>query len=167
MTNDDDDELVSVPVPKRHLKLIYQTLARAMTEEDPNMIVRTKTITSSPSRSGTLPFQERSGVHWTTENLRKLRKGLRCDAPIAMLDMAASTPNLAVYFEDVSMKLGQPGTTTRVQIGTLTKVIKRDFGVDYDHAVWPVTVKWDADSGKMYYIMDEVTAQAWYESSEA
>jgi len=163
---DDEDEIHLVPVPRKYLKLVYQTLARAMAESsrseppkgdaDVNM--------TAPTRSGTLPFQHRNGIVWNRGNLEKLRKGIRCSAPTKMLDMAAARPGHAVYFEDVRRELGQKDSTTRVQIGTLTKVIKRDFGVGYDDANWPVKVEWDKDNGLMYYTMDDDVAQAWNDS---
>lgn len=160
---DDEDEIHMVPVPRRHLKLVYQTLARAMVESsraEPQEGEIGVNMTA-PTRSGTLPFQHRNGIAWTQGNLEKLRRGIRCPAPIKMLDMAAAQPGHPVYFEDVRQELGQKDSTTRVQIGTLTKVIKRDFGVGYDDANWPVKVEWDKENGLMYYTMDDSIALAW------
>lgn len=163
-----DDEIVNVPVPRRHLTLIIQTLAKAMTTEMKlsDELEEKRVPASAASRSGTRHLQDRGGkIVWTADNLRKLRTGLRTPAPIAMLDMAASHPGEATYFLEVSSRLGQEEKQTRAQIATLTKAIKREFLLDYDDAEWPVKVDWDTRNGKMYYVMDEETASAWLESS--
>lgn len=154
MSDKDEDVIHMVPVPQKHLKLVYQTLARAMSEGETKM-------NSAPTRSGTLPFQNRQGVVWNKDTLRKLRNGLRGLGPLKMLDMTADSPDCRVYFGDVGKELHLPDTTTRAQIGTLTKIIKREFKVEYNDANWPVVVGWDEESKLMYYVMEEETAKAW------
>ena len=118
MRVEDENEIHLVPIPQKHLTLVYQTLARVMAEADQSISTKgdTDIRTTSPTRSGTLPFQDRNGVNsviWTRENLAKLRKGIRCAAPTKMLDMAAAQPGTPVYFEDVRRELSQPSTPSR------------------------------------------------------
>ena len=163
MKNEEEEEIHLVPVPQKYLKLVYQTLARAMAETDRSAPPKgdSEMTTTAPTRSGTLPFQTRIGITWTPANLEKLSKGIRCPAPRKMLDMTAAQPGRPVYFKDLPPELDQLERQTRAQIGTLTKVIKREFNVGYDAANWPVDVKWDEDNALMYYIMDEEIAQRW------
>ena len=146
MTGEEGDEIVSFPVAKKYLPLIIQTLAQAMTAE--------ATLQDPPP-------QQRKLVEWNASNLERLRRGLRTPAPLALLDLTAGTPGERIYFEEVRDHLNQTDGQTRAQIGTLTKTIKRELGVETEGANWPVRVEWDAEAGKMFYVMTDETAAAW------
>jgi len=85
-----------------------------------------------------------------------------------MLNLAAERPNELVSFREVVQESGRGDKQARADLGTLTKAIKRAFGLSRAEATWPVEVKWAAGGeSQAYYLMSEEVARAWKSSAEA
>lgn len=160
-SNANDDEIISFPVHKRFLPVVIQALAKAMQQE-----------TSVPSSDGSEVTTEteqedtKQKIDWTqVSNAKKLRKALHIPIAYALLDLAAEREGQLVPFADVVMKAGLASSQqARSSVGALTKVIKREFGLQTGDAFhsWPVEHHWAAlGDAQKYYRMSSEVAKAW------
>jgi hypothetical protein len=155
-----DDEIISFPVPKRFLPLVIQALAKAM---EPEVTVPAET---AGTQAGT--EHETQSIDWTQiSNMKILRKGLKLPIGLKLLDMTAARPGEWISFKEIYTAAGFTETRRAgSSLGSLTKVIKRDFGVPYEEAIWPVEHQWAVNNdAQVSYRMSEEVKQAWLQSA--
>ena len=151
-----DDEIISFPVPKRFLPLVIQALAKAM---EPAVTVPAETAGAE---------HEPQSIDWTQiSNMKILRKGLKLPIGLNLLDMTAAHPGEWISFKEIYTAAGFTETRRAgSSLGSLTKVIKRDFGLPYEKALWPVEHQWAVNNDAQYwYCMSKEVAQAWLQSA--
>src|SRR5687768_2453019 len=99
------DEMVSLPVPKKHFGAIVQALARLMKAE-----AGTHAGQASPAGVPWPTEGEEPTVNvidWTnTANCRQLRSHLKNAAALAMLDLTSEKPSERVYLDAVEERCG-------------------------------------------------------------
>ncbi len=163
-----DDEIVNFPVPKRLLPVVIQALAKAMEPVAPTRAEAAVT-TGYGTGQGMQPNGVASaGIDWTDiKNMEILRKGLKSPIGFKLLDMTAARYGEMVSFKEIYTAAGF--TETRPagsSVGSMTKVIKRDFGVSAKEAFWPVEHHWAVNNDAQYYYrMSREVAQAWQQSA--
>lgn len=175
-----NEEIVSFPVPKRFLSVVVQALAQAMAAEEAahgpvsagvasNVIgPQTDNTTCSTVTDGKHDGANSPRIDWTKEeNARRLRRRLRLKIALKLLDMTAERAGELVSFAEVSEAAGFETTQQAgSSLGAFTKVIKREFGVSRDDAVWPVEHHWAAGGDAQYYYrMQPEVADAWRRSA--
>lgn len=152
-----EEDFVTLPVPKRLYPEIVRVLAAAMKQEE-----------ATPIQSPELEPAEAASVDWTkVGNMKRLRKGLKSLVAIKLLDMTAARPEVKIPFDEIFTAAGYTETRRAgSSLGSMTKIIKRDFGLTYEKSVWPVEHHWAInDDAQYYYLMPEAVAKAWLQSA--
>ena len=162
-----EDEIVNVPVPKRLLPVVIQAMANAMKPESATTIENTVLEGEPKQVAIPLPAHPKP-IDWTlVSNMKTLRKGLNSLIAIKLLDMTAASPGKLISFREIYTAAGFTETRRAgSSIGSMTKVIKRDFGVPVKEAFWPVEHHWSVDNDAQYhYRMLPEVAEAWLQSA--
>lgn len=157
------DEIILVPIPKRLYSVVINALSSALQSETSIFNNHLSNIQVTEDSADTESPDTK--IDWCDSgNMKRLRKSVEGRAIVMHLfDMTADAPGQWIAFSDIYSKAGyHESRQARASLGALTKVIKRDFGVDYDHAVWPVQQQWamKGDAQK-YYRMTQDVADAW------
>jgi hypothetical protein len=154
MELDSNEEIVSVPVPRRHLGVVYAALARAMNAD-----------ASGPPAP--LPAGEpvRPSWDWATEPLalERLRDELGASAAFAMMDLTSERPGEWVSFHEIVKRAGRTEGEARADLGTLTKLVRKTIG---EGASWPAEWQFAGEEGAQYRMTPEV-ADAWRRSGSS
>ncbi len=156
-----DDEIISFPLPKRFLPLVIQALAKAMESAATVPVEMAGTQTAGAEH-------EPQSIDWTQiNNMRILRKGLKLPIGLKLLDMTAARPGEWISFKEIYTAAGfTESRPAGSSLGSLTKVIKRDFGVPIKSTFWPVEHHWAVNNdAQYYYCMSKEVAQAWLQSA--
>lgn len=154
MPNVNYDEIVNVPVPRKHLHAVYQALARAMAEEG-------TTPAELPASPKTSPDQ--LPIDWGGKDrqlLAALRQQLTAAAAVAMLDLAAERPVSWITFREVVEHSGRTEGQARADLGTLTKLIRKIASPDHRVFNPPVALQY-GEGGGLEYQMSADVAEVW------
>ena len=111
---------------------------------------------------------EHETIDWTeVRNMKVLRKGLNSPIAFRLLDMTATHPDEWISFKEIYTAAGFTETRRAgSSLGSLTKVIKRDFGVPARTEFWPVEHRWALkNDAQYYYRMSLEVAQTWLQSA--
>jgi hypothetical protein len=138
------DEIVNVPVPKKHLGVVYKALAQV--------------LDNGPSGTGM-----RSGdpAAWQAEKVAVLKRELRYPGARAAIELSAAQAPEPVSIRDVEAKSGRSQKEVSADLGALTKLLKKLFQSD----LWPMRAVWGAGGENcMYYVMDPEVARLWNEA---
>jgi hypothetical protein len=158
-------EVVNFPVPKRYLSVVIRALAEAMRHDGVESGIHYDQ--GSPGQQGR--HGGSTPIAWANvENCKALRNSLNHPGALALLDLTAAHPNENLSFEDIVTESKQSKKQVRADLGALTKVIKRLFGVSREDANWPVKVR-KAARGEQHtsYMMRPEVALAWKESQNS
>ena len=161
-----DDEIVTVPVPKRLLLVVIKAMAEAMEPEGTSLTETVEATVAEPTAMA--KGVEAAPIDWTDAgNMKRLRKGLNSKVAVKLLDMTAARPGVKVPFEEIYKAAGYTETRRAgSSLGSLTKVIKRNFGLTYEKSVWPVEHHWAANDDAQYsYLMLPDVAAAWRQTA--
>jgi hypothetical protein len=79
--------------------------------------------------------------------------------------MAAEKPNERVYFSEVKERSGRDHSHASADLGVMTKVIRKQFGLGNVGFNTPAPFHWDSDRQQAYYVMDAEVAAAWKASA--
>jgi hypothetical protein len=137
-TADRPDDLVNVPVPRRHYPLIIQTLANALAAE------------------GSADGSSNSGRPWTAEEVQLLRRLVENKTVQLLMELVCASPGKRVSFEEVYRRAGRSSPQARADLAGFTKLIRHRFHRD----AWPINVVQSPDGG-LTYDADPVIAKAW------
>lgn len=128
--------------------------------------------TRPPSLLESVPTEtteaEHATIDWTeVRNMKVLRKGLNSPIAFRLLDMTATHPDEWISFKEIYTAAGFTETRRAgSSLGSMTKVIKRDFGVPARTEFWPVEHRWALkNDAQYYYRMSPEVAQAWLKSA--
>jgi hypothetical protein len=170
-----DDEIVQYPVHKRFLPAVVQAHAAAMAEEATIPAIATPLATDTTEQRGKPP-----PIDWTQpDNMKKLRQGLakqklrpglKVQMGVALMDVTAeatlANPPRRVTFDEVYKRAGfTDDASARSSLGAFTKVIRREFNVSFEDAIWPTQPNW-GDRGEAHYSMSPKIARAWLDSAD-
>lgn len=139
-----EDEIVQVPVPKRHLGVVYKALAQ---------------VSDGPESTGM-----RSGdpSAWPLEKVSALKRELRYPGARAAIELSAAAAPEPVSIREVEEKSGRSQKEVSADLGALTKLLKKLFKSD----LWPMRAVWGAGGTNcMYYVMDPEVARLWKEAA--
>jgi hypothetical protein len=151
----DGDELVMVPVPKRHLQVVFAALASAMANPPSPGAPQVDDASQTVTVGGARPIGR-----WTEPKIRALEAELNHEGfPGArrLFAMCAERSPRAVTFADAAQSSGLEDKQLRGELGALTKVAKRLFHGDLS---WPVAVRY-GEAGEAFYSMDPAIAGWW------
>jgi hypothetical protein len=132
----DEDEIVNVPVPRRYLQAVYRVLAEP--------------LDAAPSQT-----QEVRG--WTREQFISLKRQLRNESQIALLEMTAANPDTWVSFSDLMARTGRSHPELRGDLAGFSQLCKLYKPNEKD--LWPVY--WKELDGEVCYLMKPLMAQWW------
>jgi hypothetical protein len=144
--HEDSDDLVSVPVHRRHYALIIQTLANALAGES----ARTNPLT--PVAAG--------DPMWTIDEIRLLRRQVDNKTVQTMMEMVCASPGKKVTFPDVYKRAGRTSPQARADLAGFTKLIRQRF----NRNKWPINVVQNPDGGLTYDVGPTI-ADAWKSAS--
>lgn len=150
------DEIVMVPVPRRHLPAVYAALGISMNPlGEPGSGV--------PAGDGVevvVVRGARKSGRWTEAMVRALEAELDYDRSAStrtLLMMAAERAPRQVNFSEVARAAGVEDNKLRGELGALTKAIGRLFEGETS---WPVAVRY-TDAGETFYSMEPRLAEWW------
>ena len=158
--NHANEEMVTLPIPKRLYPTMVQALAAALEAEAAPAGQTTEPEPPPPATTGS--------IDWTlVTNMKRLRNGLNSDVALKLLEMTAARPDVKIPFDEIYKAAGYTETRRAgSSLGSMTKVIKRDFGQTYEKSVWPVEHHWAAnDDAQYHYLMPQAVADAWNQSA--
>ena len=160
--NHANEEMVTLPIPKRLYPAMVQALAAALEAE-----TAPTGQTTEPDQPS-VPATSTDLIDWTqVSNMKRLRNGLNSDIAIKLLDMTAARPDVKITFDEIYKAAGYTKTRSAgSSLGSMTKVLKRDFGQNYGKSDWPVEHHWAAnDDAQYHYLMPQAVADAWNQSA--
>lgn len=161
-TSIEQNETLNIPVPKRLYATVIQALAAALEAEN---APPAKPI--GEGQETKLEQNDTAPIDWSqVSNMKRLREGLNSKVAIKLLDMTAARPDVKIPFKEIYTAAGYTETRRAgSSLGSLTKVIKRNFGLPYEKSVWPVEHYWAVnDDAQYYYLMPRDVADAWQKS---
>ena len=168
---DVDQEMLSYDLNNRSpddvssLEFRYSVLVKRLiqfTETRPLSLLESVVVQTTEAE------HETNFIDWTKiSNMKILRKGLNPLIAFRLLDMAATRPGEWIPFKEIYTAAGFTETRRAgSSLGSMTKVIKRGFGVPYEEALWPVERHWARnDDAQYYYRMLPEVARAWLQSA--
>lgn len=166
-----DQEMLSYDLSNRSpddissLDLRYKILVKRLiqfAETRPSSLLESVFIETIESE------HETESIDWTeSRNMKILRKGLSSPIAFRLLDMTATRPNEWISFKEIYTAAGFTETRRAgSSLGSMTKIIKRDFGVPARTEFWPVEHRWALkNDAQYYYRMSSEVAQAWLQSA--
>lgn len=139
-----EDEIVMVPVPKKHLGVVYRALAQ-IPEKQP---------IKSAWRSG-------DPAAWPEDKIATLKRELKYPGARAAIELSAERAPEPISIRAVETTSGRTQKEVSADLGALTKLLKKLFQSD----VWPMRAEWAAGGeNAMYYVMDPEVARLWKKS---
>lgn len=148
MVDGDPEDVVLVPVPVSMLGVVYGALARSMRLSDIDLLADS---TSDPD-----PVVVQGQGQWTRAMVERLEADLSYMATRTLITMAAERAPRSVTFAEAVKQSGVEEKKLRAELGGLSKITKRTFGVKS----WPFAVKY-GDMGEASYSMEPDVAQWW------
>lgn len=143
------EEIVMVPVPRRHLSAVYRTLATEM----------------GPTAGGGSPSSaETASAHlsddgWTKDEILRLKRMIRTTTPRVIMDLTTSRLNELISLRDVEVKAGRTYEQARADLGGFTRLIKGQFHKEK----WPFKVEYGPGGFAAYYCDSADIADWWQE----
>lgn len=168
---DADQEMLSYDLSNRSpddissLEFRYHVLVKRLAQFAK---MRQPDLLESVSLKTTAAEHKTESIAWTEiRNMKILRKGLNSPIAFRLLDMTATRPGEWIPFKEIYTAAGFTETRRAgSSLGSMTKVIKRDFGVAAQSKFWPVEHYWALNSDAQYYYrMSPEVAQAWLQSA--
>jgi len=148
----DDDDIVSFPVPRRHLGAVVKALADAM-GPNPAQPAAAPAV-QSPQGSGA----QYPTVPWTKEELRLLKQLVAGrPAPLAMFNLAAKRPGQAISFEEIYKSAKVSRESARAGFAGLSQLVRRQF----KRGNWPIGWEWGTAGSTASYRMTPEVAELW------
>jgi len=144
-----DDEIVLVPVPKRYLAVVYQTLNEAWVED------------SAGSRTATANGTARGG--WNKTEIGKLKKAVKNATVRAMLDLTATHSGEWVTFDDICAAVNRDWAVVRGDLAGFSQLLRKKFSRE-GRDKWPVEVEWKTSERPTRYRMPLYIARWWHEA---
>jgi hypothetical protein len=129
-----DDEIVLVPVPKRFLPLVYQTLNEAWIEEPAEVAAPTPTTTVLRG--------------WNKTDIAKLKRTVKNPTVRAMLDLTAAHAGEWVTYEEICSAADRDWAAVRGDLAGFSQLLRKKFSKE-GRDKWPVEVEW-RQSGTRY-----------------
>ena len=166
-----DQEMLSYDLSNRSpddissLDLRYKVLVKRLlrfAETRPSSLLESVPIETTEAE------HETESIDWTkSRNMKILRKGLSSPIAFRLLDMTATRPDEWIPFKEIYTAAGFTETRRAgSSLGSMTKIIKRDFGVPARTEFWPVEHRWALkNDAQYYYRMSSEVAQAWLQSA--
>jgi hypothetical protein len=160
--NNDPDDVVYLPVPRKYLIAVIQALAQ-ISEGEEKMNLPQSTTPATPMVPWPTPEQpvEAVEITWDEENLKNLRSKLKNRAALTVLDKASAMPGQPVHVEDIMKELDCTHGQVGAGLGVLTKCIRKMFNLKNKNFNWPAPFHWDSEKQLAYYTMEEDIARAW------
>lgn len=149
--SDSQDELVNIPVPRRHYALVVETLARALATEHGR---------EPPAPAPAASVDARRA--WSDEEVVRLRESGPNKTIKALMDLTCRRPGTPVSFPEVYEHAGRTYHQARADLAGLSKLLTRRFGREN----WPVRVAQRAD-GILTYEAEPAVAKAWTSGARA
>ncbi len=156
----EEDEVVMVPVPKRHLQVVFAALASAMAKPNASDVPRVDDASEAVKVGGARP-----AGRWSELKVQALEAELNpktFPGARTLFTMCAERSPRPVTFADASRRAGLGDKQLRGELGALTKVAKRVFHGDLS---WPIAVRY-GDAGEAHYSMDPIIATWWLAASK-
>jgi hypothetical protein len=147
LNDPEDDAIVMVPVPHRHLAAVYDLLGRLM-----------KIAKDSPNAE-TVVVDDANGP-WTEAMVETLKTELQSTTLATVLDVLAVMAPEAVSFEDLTATLPIQIAQLRAELATLTKIDRRLFD---GRRTWPMSLVSVGD-GTSAYRMPQRLAEWWLDA---
>jgi hypothetical protein len=154
MEGPEPEDVVLVPVPVSKLGVVYEALARSMGGS-----ATTGTPVSQVGASDAVTVQGQGP--WTEAMVERLEADLGYKATRTLFTMAAERAPRSVSFTEAVIEAGEEAKQLRAELGALSKITKRLFGVK----TWPFAVKY-GDMGEASYSMEPEVAKWWLRASE-
>lgn len=157
-----DDEIVMVPVPKKHLARVYAALASSMAPERPLEVGFPPDEPAShadpgPKPDGEAVLVDKRNGWWTPDMLRLLHARLTYAGARAVVRMTAEAAPKEVTLAEVSDSIGIGVPQLRAELGAMTKLCKKLYN---GSKTWPFSVRWTL-GGVANYSMDQRIARWW------
>jgi hypothetical protein len=149
----DTDEIVQVPVPRRHLTAVYRALAESM-----GTAAGTPPPTVPPTLMG--GNQQLPVVPWTAADLKRLKEMIRTPTPRVVLDMTTERLGERIPLQAIAKRAGRTRDQARADLGGLTQLVRRRFGRNN----WPFEVEWMEGGFATYYCESPEIARWWKEA---
>lgn len=159
--NPSEDDVVMVPVPKRHLAPVYATLAKLMAgaEHDAGF-PPDEPVTNhdpGPKPDGDAVLVDKRNGWWTQDMVRLLHARLNYSGARAIVRMTAKAAPREVTLAEVSSEVGVGVPQLRAELGAMTKLCKKLYN---GKKTWPFSVRWTL-GGVANYSMDQRIARWW------
>jgi hypothetical protein len=151
----EDDDIVSFPVPRKHLGAVVKALAEAMSLNPAHAAAAAAVAPQPQARSGPYPT-----VPWTKDELSLLKQLLAGrPAPLAMFNLAAKRPGQAISFEEIYKSAKVSRESARAAFAGLTQLVRRRF----NRGNWPIGWEWATAGTTASYRMTPEVAALWNE----
>ena len=151
----EDDDIVSFPVPRKHLGAVVKALADAMSPSPAQTAAAA--ATAPPPHGSGAPY---AIVPWTKDELRLLKQLLAGrPAPLAMFNLAAKRPGQAISFEEIYKSAKVSRESARAAFAGLTQLVRRRF----NRGNWPIGWEWATAGTTASYRMTPEVAALWNE----
>ena len=144
-----DDEIVLVPVPKRYLAAVYQTLNESWIED------------SAANSNSTANGVALGG--WNKTEIGKLKKAVKNPTVRAMLDLTASRAGDWVNYDDICSAVDRSWAEVRGDLAGFSQLLRKKFSRE-GRDKWPVEVEWRTSETPTRYRMPLYTARWWNEA---
>ena len=144
-----DNEIVLVPVPKRYLAVVYQTLNEAWVEDSAG----NSTSTANGTALG----------GWNKLEIGKLKKAVKNETVRAMLDLTASHAGDWVAYDDICSTVGRDWAEVRGDLAGFSQLLRKRFSRE-GRDKWPVEVEWKTSETPTRYRMPLYIARWWNEA---
>ncbi len=129
-----EDEIVLVPVPKRFLAQVYQTLNEAWIEEPAE---------STPPSPTTTALRG-----WNKTDIAKLKRTVKNPTVRAMLDLTAAHAGEWVTYDDICSTVAREWAAVRGDLAGFSQLLRKKFSKE-GRDKWPIEVEW-RQSGTRY-----------------
>ena len=152
----EQEEVVTVPVPRKYLGAVYRALAEVIPATAPDGVAG-PTASVSDGTDGS--ENDEPGTNGYTEaKIRRLKKHISNSAVRKALDAVANAGSEGITFAGLMAATDRPFGGLRADLAGLTKLCKRLFGKT---ASWPFDVWYDDEAT---YYMNPQVAQWWMEA---
>jgi hypothetical protein len=144
------DEIVQVPVPRRHLAVVYRALGEAMNAEEESRSTNTETSSSTSQRTP-----------WTKEDIQRLRTRVRSNTVRTIMDVTSEQVGRRFPLAEIAERADRSFASARAELAGLSRLVNREF----ESHGWPVRVEQRPDGLLEYFQDSENIARWWREAS--
>lgn len=130
----EEDEMVSLAVPRRYYGAVVRALAEAMTSgaSDGSALI------SREAQDGVNGYPHQD---WSREDVRRLKQEVHNPTVRAIFDLSVEREGEWISIRELERHTGRRFGQVRADLAGLTRLCKRKFG----RSNWPVIVEWVAD----------------------